>query len=277
MIAISSCTGALTGFLPIGLAELTERAALQTRVDRKYLVPLAEVPRLLTALQPVGQVLTIDGLRTFRYESVYFDTPDLVSFRLTAHRRRRRFKVRTRTYLDSGHCWLEVKTEGVRGGTVKERVPYRRDDSTVLSPGRSFVDGVLGPVTDGRALTFAPTLVTRYLRTTLYLPTGGSRATVDVGLSWEDESGRRLDLPDLAIVETKTASAVSPVDRLLWRNGHRPVAVSKYATGLAALHPDLPAARWRRILRRHFVPTAGATQLGELFDRPAEQSRLPLG
>ncbi|MFI9644060.1 polyphosphate polymerase domain-containing protein [Micromonospora sp. NPDC051925] len=246
-------TTALGDLAPIGLAELTERAALQTRFDRKYLLPLAEIPHLITGLDRTDQVLEIDGMRAFRYESIYFDTPDLVSFRLTARRRRRRFKIRTRTYLDSGLCWLEVKTEGTRGGTVKERLPYRPDDSSTLTPGRSFIDGVLATVNTGPALAFAPTLTTRYLRSTLYLPATGSRATIDVALHWEDSRGRRLALPELAIIETKTGSTASHVDRLLWSRGHRPVSISKYATGLAALDPELPATRWRRTLRRHFV------------------------
>ena len=58
---------------------------------------------------------------------------------------------------------------------------------------------------------------------------------------------------DLVIVETKSLSAASATDRLLWRAGHRPVPVSKFATGLAALNPDLPRNRWARILRGPFA------------------------
>ncbi|MDG4819559.1 polyphosphate polymerase domain-containing protein [Micromonospora sp. WMMD956] len=261
MSAVATPTTALAGLAPIDLVELTGRAALQTRFDRKYLLPVAEVPALLAGLDPATRVLEIDGRRSFRYESVYFDTPDLVSYRLTAHRRRRRFKIRTRTYVDSGLCWLEVKTEGTRGGTVKHRLPYHPDDSGSLSPGRSFVDGILATVGSGggsgSGLTFASTLTTRYLRSTLFLPATASRATIDLALCWESGHGVRLELPGLAIVETKTGSTASHVDRLLWSHGHRPTAVSKYATGLAALRPELPCARWRRTLRRHFTPDAG--------------------
>ncbi|MEV4352468.1 hypothetical protein AB0J83_49085 [Actinoplanes sp. NPDC049596] len=42
------------------------------------------------------------------------------------------------------------------------------------------------------------------------------------------------------------------MDRLLWSLAHRPAPPSKYATGLAALRTDLPANRWRPLLRRHF-------------------------
>jgi VTC domain-containing protein len=249
--------GHLADMAPIGLAELTEHAELQTRVDRKYILPLAQVELLLPEIGRGSRALDIDGLRLFRYRSVYFDTPDLTSFHLAVRRRRRRFKVRTRTYLDSRQCWLEIKTEGHRGGTVKSRLPYRCDDHDDVAPGRGFIDAVLADLTmaDHSALTLAPVLLTHYLRGTLYLPATRSRVTIDVDLSWMDSRNAALALPHVAIVETKTGAAASEADRLLWSYGHRPVSVSKYATGLAALRPELPAAPWRRTLRRHFTVT----------------------
>ncbi|MBM2613975.1 polyphosphate polymerase domain-containing protein [Actinoplanes sp. LDG1-06] len=234
----------------ITLAELMATAELQTRVDRKYVLPLTALDGLITRLDPRSRVLEIDGRRTFRYRSVYFDTADLISFRQTVHRRRRRFKVRTRTYVDSALCWLEVKTEGQRGGTVKDRLPYAESDHRTVEPGRPFLDNVLG---DRSAPDLAPTLVTSYRRTTVHQPAGNSRVTIDIDLSWTDAEGRTLHLPHLAVVETKTSAAASPADRLLWAGGYRPTALSKYATGLAALRPDLPSAPWRRTLRRHFT------------------------
>jgi hypothetical protein len=232
---------------PISLDELLEKAALQTRVDRKYVLPIGEALELPGRLGGQARVLDIGGQRSFRYRSVYFDTPDLVSFRLAAHRRRRRFKVRTRTYLDSALCWLEVKTEGFRGGTVKDRLPYRLCDEDTVVPGNWFVERILGST-----FSLSPVLTTTYRRATLHVFADDSRLTIDTSLNWEDPSGFGLHLPRIAIVETKTRSAASPVDRLLWAMGRRPVRISKYATGLAALRPELPAVPWRRTLRRFF-------------------------
>lgn len=253
--AATAVVAALARLTPIGLDELVERAALQARYDRKYVLPLAQVGPLLSRLDAGARVLEIDERRSFRYQSVYFDTADLTSFRLAALRRRRRFKIRTRSYLDTAGCWLEVKTEGARGGTVKNRVAYHVDDERRLDPGRAFVDEMLDaiPLPDCRSLTFAPTVVTRYRRSTLYLPATGGRATIDVDLGWTDDDGRGLSLPGVAIVETKTGSRASEVDRLLWAHQYRPVRISKYATGLAALRPELPAVPWRRTLRRYFT------------------------
>ena len=96
------------------------------------------------------------------------------------------------------------------------------------------------------------TLVSTYRRTTLFLPATASRTTIDTGLVWTSAiTGASLALPDRVVVETKTGSTPSSTDRLLWRHGHRPVRISKYGTGMAALHADLPHHPWRRVLDRH--------------------------
>ncbi|HEY8545662.1 MAG TPA: VTC domain-containing protein [Acidimicrobiales bacterium] len=251
---------ALAALAPIGLDELAAFDDLQTRRDRKYLLPLPDLDPVLAGLAPGTRVLTIDGVRTFRYESVYFDTPDLAGYLGAARRRPRRFKVRTRAYLDTGGCMLEVKVCDGRGNTVKHRHPHdiaRR--SELDDEGRAFVASI--PQAAHAARRLRPTLTTTYRRTTLVLPGGGrrgpgtggaARVTIDVALAWAGPDRAATGIDHLALVETKTTGAPCTVDRALWRQGHRPGGISKYGTGLAALRPDLPANKWNRVLRRHF-------------------------
>ena len=244
----------VAGLEAVGLAELVARAALQTRVDRKYVLPLAAAGQVVAELarHELVRVLEIGGQRSFGYESLYLDTPDLAGYHLAARGRRRRFKVRLRTYLDSEESYLEVKTRGMRGATVKERVPH--DSAGLDAPGSDFVDDVLGRSGLGwvRCRDLRPTLRTAYRRTTLHLPATDGRVTVDTGLTWSLPGGADATLPGVAIVETKSSAAASAVDRRLWRAGHRPTRVSKYGTGLAALRGNLPDNRWCPVLRRHF-------------------------
>ena len=257
------------GFAPVPLDVLVASASLQTRIDRKYVLRRSEAAAVLADLverEPGVRVLDMDGRRDFAYESVYFDTPDLTAFHLAAHRRRRRFKVRTRTYLDSGEAWLEVKTRAARGSTVKDRVAHELEGRHELGAGRRFVAATL----DGASLSavadlpLAAGLVTRYRRSTLLLPGArpgapAARATLDTGLTWLLDEGtpaaRTAAVPDLVVVETKTGSTPSCLDHLLWRSGHRPQRISKYGTGLAVLRPDLPGTRWRRVVRRYVEPS----------------------
>lgn len=92
--------GALRLLPPIGLDALNAEAALQTRVDRKYVVPEAQAQELLATFTADVRVLEMDRCRCFAYDSVYFDTAGLDSYLLAARGRRRRYKVRTRTYVD---------------------------------------------------------------------------------------------------------------------------------------------------------------------------------
>lgn len=209
------------------------QADLQVRTDRKYLVPSEAVHHLLTTCGAELRALTIQGLRVFRYESVYFDTPDLVSYHQSARRRPRRFKVRTRTYHESGVAALEVKVRDARKRTVKHRQPHPVEDRERLTTrGHRFVGSFAQPADHLDCLV--PTLATSYHRSTL-LPTGGqtARVTIDVNLAIKDLSdGNEIRLDNMALIETKTTGHPPEVDRALWRAGHRPSASASTAPAL---------------------------------------------
>ena len=286
------------GIDTITLAELNSEASLLTRIDRKYLVPPGATQEVVNHLAPRAQVLQIDGLRHFRYASTYFDTPGLDAYFLAARKRRRRYKIRTRTYLDSGLCFLEVKTCGARGSTVKRRMGYHADDASRLTgPGRAFVaaclagTGVTGSAAAREvAAALRPVLTTTYERTTLHLPRAEARATIDTALTWRRlgpaapagssagavagtpvspqalrpahlaaaiNEGEPVSVADIAVVETKNPATPSPADRALWEAGYRPTRISKYATGMALLHPELPANRWYRTLTHELAGLFG--------------------
>ncbi|XPP27286.1 MAG: polyphosphate polymerase domain-containing protein [Leucobacter sp.] len=251
----------LADLAPSRLDEVVAEAALLTRVDRKYLVPMDIAVSALDRLDPATRVLEIDGLRDFGYDTVYFDTADRLSYRLTAQRRRRRFKLRTRSYLDTGTSFLELKTKSGRGATVKDRIPYDpADRARITEAGGSYIAELLGRHGHEPGLVgeLRPCLVSRYRRATLLVP-GGTRVTVDTGLSWTEPGGDSLELPHHAIIETKSASSAGEFDRRLWRLGHRPSGISKFGTGTAALRPELPNNKWARALRGPFTGSATRT------------------
>ena len=275
---------------PTTLEELNTAAGLLTRVDRKYLVGATTAQDVIDVLAERARVLDIDGRRSFSYASTYFDTPALDSYHRAARKRRRRFKIRTRSYLDSELTFLEVKTRGARGATVKQRLPYRAVDAgRVTASGLEFIVECLasssGSAEEAHRIARAlmPTMSTTYRRTTLHLPTDEARATIDTDLTWTalapgpgapgdaGSAGRRArpgairyglsqSAGPLAVIETKNPATPSPTDRHLWSNGHRPSQISKYATGMAALHPELPANKWHRLLTHELAGTTRITR-----------------
>lgn len=272
------------------LEDLNSAASLLTRVDRKYLVASSAAQNVVDALTGRALVLDIDGRRSFSYASTYFDTPGLDSYLQAARKRRHRFKIRTRSYLDSGLTLLEVKTRGPRGATIKQRLDYRAADADRLTEeGIDFVVECLAPLTGSAqearrtAQSLRPVMATTYRRTTLHLPDDDARATIDTDLAWtalaprsgassgsSSTTGAGRTRPTVvgrgasraagpfAVVETKNPARHSPTDRYLWAAGHRPSRISKYATGMAALHPELPANKWHRLLTRDLASAARA-------------------
>jgi hypothetical protein len=237
----------LDNFEAITLEDLNARAQLLVRRDRKYLLPhVSDVEELMGALPHNTRALEIDGGRVFEYRTVYFDTPDMLSYHLTASRHRRRFKVRTRGYA-SGETWLEVKTRGVRGITIKDRIG-RLDtapDAKVLwdTAARLLAErGVAAPPLE----SLTEMLEVRYSRSTLLLD--GGRATIDTNIRW-GRPGELEPAGDFIVVETKTPGTRTPLDRELWLKGRRPLPFSKFGVGMASTY-DLSGNRWHRLMKR---------------------------
>lgn len=231
---------------PISLAELNDRARLMTRVDRKYFVPRDVFIDLVRRTRNDFAVLEIDGRRHFRYRTTYFDTPEFALFRQHVQGRRNRYKVRVRTYCESGDRLVEVKSKGYRGQTIKTRTTYDGPDTRLDQDALEFVEGAIG----NAAELLVPVLDTVYERITFVR--GEQRLTCDLNLQFL--AGReRHEGPNDVLVETKSGGERGIWDELLATAGIREHPVSKYCTAASLLYPGLPSNRWRRTIRRYFA------------------------
>lgn len=255
-IASSRCANALetaaNAATPISLEEVVSEAALMTRVDKKFLLTAAEFTELMARLGPEFRIMQIGERRLFTYESVYFDTPELEMF--TAHKqgRRRRYKVRTRTYADSGLCMFEAKFKGLRGQTVKHRIPYELPERELINEdAEQFLRVQLREHYNQDLPILEPVMRSDYVRGTFVNPRDEERLTCDVNLVYAGDSGT-VKGPDLFVIETKTADGKGAADTALAHMGIREVSMSKYCIGIALLHPHLAANKWSRLLRQKF-------------------------
>jgi hypothetical protein len=259
-------TGVLVDSLrTVSLAEVLETAALQHRIDRKYLVDDATALALTRALDEDHRVLAFGTDRTQAYSTVYFDSPDLACHRAHLQGRRRRWKARTRRYPDGSLVRLELKTRDRRGRTVKdaldvEAAAHGRVDDAALD----FLDERLrAAYGHGLSHPLVPTLELRYCRTTLVADAGGERLTLDTDLEVRTADGSLVGrmLPDAVLVESKAGLRPGRADRALRVLGAREASCSKYCVGIALAVPTLPAAPWRPLLRRWFVTAAAEGQV----------------
>ncbi len=249
--------GHVAGFEAVSLQEVEARAGLQTRMDRRYIADYETLERLFS-LGDDYVVLEIDGQRLQEYDSVYFDTPGLMGYRHHLQGRRKRFKCRTRLYGASA-CFFDLKLKGRRGETVKSRLPLSPlEHGSLTSDATAFLKRrLLEAYGHPSPAGLVPTLQTSFDRLTLIHPLRQERFTLDFGLSLgrlgRDE--RYCMRPDHVLIETKSATSLGTVDRLLPGLGARPLSMcSKYCLGIAAAHPGLPTNPYRPLLRRYFDP-----------------------
>ena len=245
----------------VDLATVLRVAPLARRVDRKYLVPVEDAARLVRSLAGSHHALEIDGRRSTTYRSTYFDTGDLRLCRDHLQGRRRRWKARSRLYVEDGLCRFEVKVKGARDETVKHSVDLDAAAYGRLGPEEhAFVARVVGARLPALAL-LRPVLEVRYSRATLVDLADGSRLTIDHGVVGRPtrsagscpailRPGTVAVDDDRVIVETKTGARAGAGDRLLMEMGHRPLPLSKYATSAALLADDVPDNLVRRLVGR---------------------------
>jgi hypothetical protein len=233
---------------PVSLDEVLLDAPQLTRVDRKYLVGKATAQALLDGLPAAYRVLSIQGRRSTSYRSTYFDTADLASARAHVQQRRRRWKARSRLYVEDDLCRIEVKARDGRGVTAKT-VADAAGYGVLDEVGAEFVRTTLaGHGLDAEVGSLRPTMEVAYRRTTLADTTDEQcRLTVD----WKVEctlDGELVWLDhDYVLVETKGGLRPSRADRVLAALGARPRSFSKYVAAASLIRDDLPDNDVRRL------------------------------
>ena len=251
----------LSGRATVGLDEVVDRAAQLTRVDRKYLVGRKVADQFLRDLPESFRLLMIDGRRSTSYTSVYFDTPELDACRDHVQQRRRRWKVRSRLYVEDQLCRMEVKTKDGRGVTEKAVAlsdPTRH--GRLEGPEAGFVIGVLA--SRGIALDverLRPSMQVSYERLTLADTEQALRVTLDRGVECRLGGGRVWLDENWVLVETKGGLRPSDADRGLRALGARPRSFSKYVSAASLLHPHIADNDVRRLHGRALHATTDDT------------------
>jgi hypothetical protein len=248
----------VSGFSPVTLPEVMAYAAQLTRVDRKYLVPVDVAQAVLDRLNGSHRLLVIQGRQSTTYHSTYFDTPDLATARAHIQGRRRRWKARSRLYVEDQLCRLEVKTKDARGATVKSVID--RDPAhygTLLTHDTEFIDIALRTRSiPAQARTLHPTAEVTYQRVTLADLEHSTRVTLDWHVTCELARGHVWLDHDYVLLETKGGTRPGVADRILAAHRIRPSSFSKYVAGVSLLHSEVPANDFLALFGRQLHSTS---------------------
>lgn len=158
---------------------------LMNRVDTKYLVDEALCMELLERAADQYYVQIIDDCRACRYATLYYDTPQWDMYHLHHNRRLTRQKIRTRTYVETGVTYLEIKSKSNKGRTHKRRMALDRSLFAAAATDTAAAD-FLRREARYAPETLSPSLATRFVRVTLVNRAMTERLTIDFDLHFDN-------------------------------------------------------------------------------------------
>jgi hypothetical protein len=230
----------LAGFSPISLEEM-DSVKLLNRVDTKFVLSREQLTQILPELSKFYQVLEIQGLRSARYQSLYFDTPKLKYYLNHHNGKPNRFKVRIRKYLDSNLCFLEIKHKK-KGRTDKKRIVISDFEEELSENSVAFIHKHIKskPI-------LHTTLWNTFERITLVNNELKERLTLDLGLNFTWD-GKQYGYNDIVIAELKQemSDRMSPSYATFKNHAIRENRMSKYCIGMGLIYRDLKINNFKK-------------------------------
>lgn len=188
---------------------------LMNRVDTKYLVDERRCMELLERAADQYYVQIIDDCRACRYATLYYDTPQWDMYHLHHNRRLTRQKIRTRTYVETGVTYLEVKNKSNKGRTHKRRMALDRSLFAAAATDTAAAD-FLRREARYAPETLSPSLATRFVRVTLVNRAMTERLTIDFDLHFDNvraAGGGNKDMNGLGDMNTIGCGNMNTIGR----------------------------------------------------------------
>ncbi len=225
----------------ISLEEMGE-VKLLNRYDSKYCLQVSQLNVIVEEVLKDYYVLDIDGTRIQSYSSVYFDTPEN-RFYLAHHNCKGfRFKIRKRSYLNSGISFTEIKEKTNKGKTIKKRIRNVSGLNEISTVESRFISDELH--IDPLVLTAKSK--NRFNRITLVSKNFDERCTIDINLVF-GMNGETTMIRDFALIELKQGKRNLCSKLALSLKNHHvyPSSFSKYCIGRALLEDGIKKNRFK--------------------------------
>jgi hypothetical protein len=233
----------------ISLEEMSA-VKLMNRVDSKFPMNRATLLRMASRWGEHFYVQEHEGQRIACYRSLYFDTPEAITYTMHHNRRLRRQKIRQRIYVDSNIAFLEIKNKKNTGRTKKKRIsiPVEQWGEIYATPESTDFIREKVWVTDQ---PLAPRLENAFQRITLVNKAKTERVTIDFGIRFHNWlSGCDADVSDLVIVEVKQDGSLPSKFKDFLRDARvQRKGLSKYCLGMLLTDEHLKYNRFKNKIR----------------------------
>lgn len=234
----------LNTFEPITLKEM-DGVKLMNRTDTKFTFHVSQLSSLLAHLKEDYKCLSIGNLRSSHYSTLYFDTEQFNLYQKHHNGELNRYKVRHRTYTDSGLAYLEVKFKSNKDRTIKKRIK----SPLMLDGFKEEAFYFLSKELPFDPLLLKPAVWVNYTRATLVSKTNAERLTLDFNLEVEN-SETKQELYDMVIAEVKQEGKQhSAFMKQAKKQGVLEGAISKYCFAVFLTQPKIKKNNFKEKLR----------------------------
>jgi hypothetical protein len=231
-------------FEPITLSEM-EHVKLMDRTDTKFVFSSDQFDVVMNTLLPYYRILEINAVRFNRYQTLYYDTPELALYYKHHVGKLNRYKVRHRSYLESGIGFLEIKFKNNKGRTIKTRMKQGTAPIQWQSENIHFFEQHLPFF----AANLAPIIWINYKRLTLVSKTSAERVTIDLELEFKHAQIHKT-VQHLIIAEVKQEKRSASAFLKVMKQHHiREGSISKYCMGVASMVNDVKTNNFKQKLR----------------------------
>lgn len=256
----------LDHFTPIELGDIG-KANFMNRVDTKYPVRTDTLfTKILPRIIHDYYIVEIQGLKYMGYKTVYFDTPDNKFLNSHHNGKLDRYKVRKRTYLDTGNVFLEVKHKNNKGKTKKKRIEISTSLSEITVDEYGFLKAQL-PFCDPS--TLIPVIENHFHRITLVRKDMGERCTIDCELGFRDlNTGTETNGFSMVELKHEAGARKSPLQNVLAQNNIKSSGFSKYCIGrVLNMQPGIKYNLFKPKIRMIQKRLGGALMTEELAEK----------
>lgn len=223
---------------------------LMNRVDSKFPTNMETLLRMAPLWTNHFYVQEYENQRIAQYRTLYFDTPDAVTYTMHHNRKLKRQKIRQRIYVDSQTAFCEIKNKKNTGRTKKKRMPIPMDQWGDLYQLPEMADFIHEHVWVTNQ-PLSPRLENAFRRVTLVNKRKTERITIDFGISFHNHlSSCDADVEDLVIVEVKQNGTLPSKFKDFLRDARvKRKGLSKYCLGMLLTDEHLKYNRFKNKIR----------------------------
>lgn len=214
-------------FKTIHLSEM-DQVKLMNRTDKKYWFHLNKLQMILDEISNDYTILSIDGESLLPYATTYFDTEKDEMFANHHNGKLNRYKIRKRSYVNSGISFLEIKFKNNKGRTIKKRISIANNDFDLNNDENLFLQSK--SIYSSSDLHHS--LLNKFNRITLVNKNLKERCTIDLNINFKF-SDTDISLENLVIIEIKSEGNdnKSPLALALRNHRIKTSGFSKYCVG----------------------------------------------